>query len=464
MFTATCISGQSLLWSNGYNGTQAYYYTDGYISAYYIDATTGCPSERVFEYIEPAPNYDALLTGCYKICPDSLWTKLPVYGFYPYHPSQMQWHWILENAQIDHGTDLNPQLPLPIYGTYVMNTEYGNGCLVESPELQIEKREYCPCEKIDLKIDKSYCYVQECRIYYHLSYIVSNYGSNPVTFDYLQVSHSGNLISVIGLPMNISAGGSQYLEFDVMVTDFMNGTLHFSLIDPETGCEKQYSETLFFGDCMVEECHIEEYSFDFNSELSIPHHISSFQFFFNVPGAIQLLSIWSIPPQIVNYTSSPALDINGFMKFDYAQLSQMAANGEWVCFHVVVCLEGDKLCHTKLCVKASEFMENIPEEFRQLPDSTTVDNDTTRSLLYSSFITPTDKPYLAPNPAHDEVTVMGIAPEEVAEITVLTMQGGQVAEFRNDYRINVSRLAKASYIVRVITTNKQVHYLKLVKQ
>lgn len=461
---ATCISGQSLLWSNGYNGTQAYYYTDGYISAYYIDVTTGCPSERVFEYIEPAPNYDALLTGCYKICPDSLWTKLPVYGFYPYHSSQMRWHWIFENAEIDNGTDLNPQLPLPDYGTYVMKTEYGNGCVVESPELQIEKREYCPCEGVDLKPEKTYCYVEDCKMYYHFSYTVTNHGSNMVKFSYLQVSPSGNLVSVVGLPMTIPAGGSQFFEFDVVVTEFMNGTLHFSLIDPETGCEKQYSETLFFGDCMVEECHIEEYSFDFNSELSIPHHISSFQFFFNVPGAIQLLSIWSIPPQIVNYTSSPALDINGFMKFDYAQLSQMAANGEWVCFHVVVCLEGDKLCHTKLCVKASEFMENIPEEFRQLPDSITADSDSTRSFQSSSFFPQAGKPYLAPNPARDEVTVMGIVPEEVAEITVLTMQGGQVADYRNDYRFNVSRLAKASYIVRVVTTDKQVYYLKLVKQ
>ena len=80
------------------------------------------------------------------------------------------------------------------------------------------------------------------------------------------------------------------------------------------------------------------------------------------------------------------------------------------------------------------------------------------------FIPQADKPYIAPNPARDEVTVMGIAPEEVAEITVLTMQGGQVADFRNDYRFNVSRLAKASYIVRVVTTDKQVYYLKLVKQ
>ena len=57
-----------------------------------------------------------------------------------------------------------------------------------------------------------------------------------------------------------------------------------------------------------------------------------------------------------------------------------------------------------------------------------------------------------------------IAPEEVAEITVLTMQGRQVATFSNDHRFNVSTLAKAGYIVRVATTEGKVHYLKLVKQ
>ena len=69
-----------------------------------------------------------------------------------------------------------------------------------------------------------------------------------------------------------------------------------------------------------------------------------------------------------------------------------------------------------------------------------------------------------PNPARNEVTVMGIAPEEVAEITVLTMQVSQVANFRNVHRFNISRLAPASYIVRVATTEGKVHYLKLVKQ
>ncbi len=35
---------------------------------------------------------------------------------------------------------------------------------------------------------------------------------------------------------------------------------------------------------------------------------------------------------------------------------------------------------------------------------------------------------------------------------------------RNADRFNVSRVAKASYIVRVVTAGRQVYYLKLVKQ
>ena len=100
-----------------------------------------------------------------------------------------------------------------------------------------------------------------------------------------------------------------------------------------------------------------------------------------------------------------------------------------------------------------------------MSDTTEIDStaETARSLPITAE-QPMNKPYLAPNPARDEVVVMGVAPEEVAEITVLTMQGRQVATFRNDHRFSVSQLAPASYIVRVVTTEGKVHYLKLVKQ
>ena len=378
----------------------------------------------------------------------------------------MQWFWrYFGQGIIDQGTDLSPLLSLNGYGTYQMITEYGDGCEVRSPELQIEKREYCPCEGIDLNPEKMYCYVEGCKIYYHLSYTVSNQGSDTVSFSNMQVSPSGILVSSTGLPMTVPPGENRFFEFDVLITEFMNGTLHFTLIDPETGCEKQYSDTLLLEACMDEECDIsEDCSFEFNPDISTPHQSSYFNFFFNVPGATQLVSIWSVPPQIVNYTSSSSLDINGLMMFDYARLSQMAEHDEWVCFHLVVCIEGERLCHTKLCVHAKKLRDMIPEDFRNLSSLSLSNADSTRRIQSDSEVQQPARPYIAPNPANDEVTVMGIVPEEVAEITILTLQGGQVAVFRNDYRFNVSHLAKATYIVRVITTDGKVHYLKLVKQ
>ena len=79
-----CTSGQSLLWSNGHNGVTAEYYVPGFLSAYYIDPTSGCPSAKGSFFIPPAPNYDALLTGCYERCEEEIPTTLPVYNFYPY--------------------------------------------------------------------------------------------------------------------------------------------------------------------------------------------------------------------------------------------------------------------------------------------------------------------------------------------------------------------------------------------
>ena len=150
--------------------------------------------------------------------------------------------------------------------------------------------------------------------------------------------------------------------------------------------------------------------------------------------------------------------------FDYARLSQRAAHDEYVCFHAVVCFEENKLCHAELCIHAKLLWEMIPEDYRSLVDSTMADSVFTRSLRFNVVDPQPDKPYLAPNPTQDEVTVMGIASDSVSEIMVLTMEGRQVAVFRNDYRFNISHLSRASYIVRIITTDKQVHYLKLVKQ
>ena len=123
------------------------------------------------------------------------------------------------------------------------------------------------------------------------------------------------------------------------------------------------------------------------------------------------------------------------------------------------------MCRTQYCIPAIDLLDRILNVNRHLSDSSMADNDTTRSLRFGAVEGQSSvKPYLAPNPARNEVTVMGIPPGEVAEIALLTMQGSQVALYRNSSRFDVSRLAKASYIVRVMTNDRKVHYLKLVRQ
>ncbi|MBQ4442432.1 MAG: PKD domain-containing protein [Bacteroidales bacterium] len=461
---STASPAQSLLWSNGFYGASAQYYVPGYLTAHYIDPATGCPSAKSTLFIPPAPNYDALLTGCYEKCRDELPTSLYVYNLYPYDTTSLFWRWFENNHQTAQGNSGQASLPIGSFGSYYMNTQYGNGCVAQSPNLEISEAMICPCDSIWVEVDK-WCSTRECKLIYIMTVTIHNDGSQPAYFSQLTSNTSSNIMYVTPMPVTVAPGGSQTIIVTLEFTDFANPYIEFTLSDPENDCEYSFSEYFDWRRCVREDCDARIKKINFLSQLSSPHQTSYFNIDLDLPsGTTSLVALWSTPPQLITYSYSPPTYVNGLLMLNYGQLTQMVQNGEYVCFNAIVCIENDHLCYVRVCVKAPELLALIPDEFRQLSDSTTADNDSTRSLQSSSFIPQTDKPYLAPNPARDEVTVMGIAPEEVAEITVLTMQGGQVAEFRNDYHFNVSRLAKASYIVRVVTTDKQVYYLKLVKQ
>ena len=459
-------NSQNLLWSNGYYGTDALYYTDGFVSAYYLDPTTGCPSETEYLFIEPAPDYSALLTGCYEKCEDELPFVLPYYGFYPYQPSGVHWSWMYGNTLVDSATSIYPYLNVANFGSYHLESSYGNGCNSASPSLTISKVDVCACDSISVKVKKG-CFVENCRLYYTMTVTVRNNSSQAVYFDQFYTNSSSVILDVNSfIPIALNPGESHTVHFKIVFTDFESGCVTFTLYDSERECEKTFTECFDWSKCVkMAGCDIVKWEPKFNQEISTPHQTSYFDFSVILPSSVSdVVAVWSDPSQVISYSYYPPSSVSGLLMLNYAQLTQLAAHDDKICINVIMCIDGSYLCYSKFCIKAKIFLELVPEEFRQLPDSTTADNDTTRSFQSSSFVPQADKPYLAPNPARDEVTVMGIAPEEVAEITVLTMQGGQVAEFRNDYRFNVSRLAKASYIVRVITTDRQVHYLKLVKQ
>lgn len=461
-------TGQSLLWSNGYHGTTAYSYSDGYLTAHYIDPSTGCRSYNAEIFIEPAPNFDALLTGCYKLCPEQFQYDLPIYGIYPYVSGYLNWDWIFQPVgSIYTVIDQDPLLPLIDFGTYYLDARYTAGCTVSSPELIIDKAPVCPCDSVSLKTQDIECKVSGCKLYYYLNYSICNDGSEPLKFEDIQTNIGGNIISASPLPLYIAPGDCQDFYLEIEYTDFMSSTFEFVLIDYSRNCELKYVENIDWQSCIPDDCGgLQDYWFDFYYDISTSHESSYFQFHVTLPNVLEVLSVWSKPSQVIDFTGSGSypVELDGLMMLDYGLLSQMYMNDQLICLYVIACLDGEQLCYDSICIPPYIFWEQIPENFRQLSGSSMADNDSTRSFRFNMDVPQDGKPYLAPNPAHDEVTVMGIAPENVSQITVLTMQGGQVADYRNDYRFNVSRLAKAAYIVRVITTDRKVHYLKLVKQ
>ncbi len=468
---STASPAQNLLWSNGFHGSSAQYYVPGFLTAHYIDPSTGCPSAKSTLFIPPAPNYDALLTGCYEKCKEELANGLHVYNFYPYHfyptPSDtIHWEWYENYIFSVSGNSIYADLPLGSFGDYYMNTQYGNGCTYDSPILTITEREICPCEGITVNVEKECMVTEECSLIYTMAVTICNNSSQTHTFNQLFASGANNIQYVSSLPVTVVPDDCQTIYVGLEYMDFANNYIEFTLWDKDNDCEVKFSEFFDWNKCVEGECEADYEEIKFLEELTnTPHGANYFNVRLNLPSnTMNLISLWSVPSQTLSYNYIPYTDVDVLLMLSYGQLTQLAMAGKEICIHAIICTEEKKLCHIKLCINASDFLEKIPEEFRQLTDSTTADNDTTRSFQSSSFIPQTDKPYLAPNPARDEVTVMGIAPEEVAEITVLTMQGGQVADYRNNYRFNVSRLAKASYIVRVVTTDKQVYYLKLVKQ
>ena len=387
-------------------------------------------------------------------------------GFYPNYSSNIQWDWYYNNTEDTSGHSIDPSLPVRDIGTYFMSTTYGNGCVTISPTLSIENTTVCSCDSVVVYAKKN-CEPYLCNLFFRLFVFIHNTSTtNPICFDELTAS-GGSIQSVVSLPVTVAPLSTQIIEVVIKLTDFENGYVEFWLTDSQHHCVKRFTEHFDWSACVDDNCSFISQSIEFVPSLSSPHQGSYFHISIGVPtGTTKILDFWSDPPQILNYSYNDLAGyLNALQILNYGKLTQLVNSHGDICFHAIACIGNQSLCHVKYCLPAVDVHSLVPDAFRQMADSTVIDSsaETARSLPIKTDM-PVGKPHLAPNPARNEVTMMGIAPEEVAEITVLTMQGSQVANFRNEYRFNISGLATASYIVRVVTTEGKVHYLKLVKQ
>ncbi len=457
-------------WSNGDVGPNAYYFTPGGGSAWYYDPNTGCKSKEARFHIEPQPDFDALLTGCYEKC-ESFFRyhpTLPVWGLSSGRES-INWKWYLNNNNIANGTVYYPNyflsLPLTTFGDYNLGLDYDNGnCgTLTSPTLTINYKDTCDCKDLDVKYKYKW-YVKDCKIVYKVKVTVCNNSNLKGCVSNLEQLFGQPNVDLVYTDFTftpLNPGDCYSFVMTLVASQFIpSSTMSFRIYDGCTNCTTDFSI-----DLMPEK-------FDCEMEMKMEHidiipELSSsvagyYKILVNVAPAMNVLAFWSDPPMVIDYWYDGGAIVHSLGMIDMSVLSQLMADDEDVCFYAITC-ENDKLCFRKYCFPARKLYDMIEGTgvLHGMAKSTVNGNDSESDLLSSN-------PRLMPNPTTGDVNVIG-TDAEVIEVLVMDMNGRKMATFDNTDQFNVSNLASGIYIVRVRTKSASdepeiITYLKLIKK
>ena len=464
-------NGMDLLWSNGTKGSSALFFTDGPVGAYYIDTATGCQSSGTRILIPEAPDFDGLLTGCY--CIDEKYLPVDLSLFTLSSIYSLPWKWRLFNSTISSGTlPPNPaSLIIPSEGEYrLLVTDYGLGCTAESPTLTIEKQgcksSVHPNNSHSVWgiVKKKECEQIGCDLEYNIVVKICNGTGEPVCIDGLYPSPTVSYSVISGLPMTLNPGECRDVTFR-MVYDFSSpSSFIFSL---RCGGEYVGAFVVDLSDWMEcvrpDSCRVVATgSFVLDRTLSHPNQSAFFNFALSFPLlSCNVISVWSDQGQVIDGNNSGS-SYSGLLMLDYGLMTQMVVDSADFCFHFICCID-DNLCISDYCIPFWKLWE-ICEQLGT--------RGGTRMVNYSGgnlSIGEGEKTFLlVPNPATDIVSVErkrnNPASGDILLIEVFSMNGQKVLSQESSNQFDVSRLADGSYIVKVVTSNNDYEYLKLIKQ
>lgn len=444
---------QALHWSNGDYGNAALFHCPGVAMAYYYDPVTGCRSDSAVIDIPAAPDFDALLSGCYEVCETRATGALPVYGMLPLmQPYAWRWHFNNSIAsQAPFGSQPCPlMLPLQGFGSYYLDVNYFQECSATSKELRLQERAACRCDSIDISYELKQAATVQCSLVYDIVVTVCNHSSSTHCFRFLDPlfnSGSGN-VSIAGTSFAgsvLNPGGCYSFSLSLVAAGLDPMVVAFRLTDNDCAeCTKDFSIDL---------------TPEVNCGYDVPGVVSPlgivsqdntiyYSFTLHLSGVANVLAVWSEPASVLNYSASAATVVNGLCAF---RKSDMLEAG-YVCFYALVCAEG-KLCICKFCVPAKELL-NIPKSAAPAAGAAGASSPS---------------PSLAPNPATGKVSVMD-APGGVAEVLVMDLLGRKQLVIHGSATFDISGLPAGTYIVRIRTVpdtagrDGSVTYHKLVKR
>ena len=115
---------------------------------------------------------------------------------------------------------------------------------------------------------------------------------------------------------------------------------------------------------------------------------------------------------MVDYDATSLPTVTGLLVLDYGRLQQMQESGDSVvCIHVLIC-DDDKLCLAVVCVKVKDLLDQIVNGAK-----------TSRQDFGRMSDVGQSEPYLVPNPAGNEVRVVGIEANSIETLTLIDMNG-----------------------------------------
>lgn len=439
-------NGTYLYWSTGQYYLQTSTFNAGIHSAHYLDNNTGCKSKYAYINVPKPPDFNELMTGCFKFCRDDL----PKYILGPMGYFN-QWDWILNDSySIDHGIGQIPELIIPYFGSYNLEVAYPIGCVTKSDELVINEKEYCDTCDVEISSRPFRCRVVNCQLIIEGSVAVCNVSSYPITLHDI-VSPGINLLSP-NLPLSIAPNSSIYFPMHFVLNYYEPQVINaeFLFLQNTSPCSFNYSIDLsdVITEC-IRECNGDFDYANFNNNLS-SENIYYYEFSLRIGSHQEEVQVYSDDCQIINYNYDYNTGfIYGLFAITPLNLQNMIDNEEEICFTVYFC-DNNVICKAIIC---------FPAESLDVPNAKNSSLNLYSQEANSYF---TDKYEISPNPAKNTILITG-ADEDLISVSIMDLMG-KIIITTDKKEINIDKLISGQYIVKIINSQNKVQYLKLIKQ
>ena len=448
-------TSQNLNWSTGDFGTATETYNSGFHTAYYTDPTTGCRSDNAEIDVPKPPDFNELMSGCFEFCKQDFPRKvLGPWGVFDY------WKWYLNNNAIDGGPGEIHELIVPSFGTYFLDVFYGGGCNATSDNLVVSQKEICDTCKIDISFEEGiWCVVKDCQLRVQFYLRIYNHGYGTATLYGINSPSIGNLYTPY-LPINIAPGTYSNVLFEMDLSEFYQLVyMEFMFYDGAgRDCISHYwlDISSVLQSCITTDCGVKVDEIIYKPAISSAG-MSYYQYLFYTQYGLTNVRLYSDDVTIVdvNYNSSTGA-VSGLFSITPLELQQLIDSSGNICFTLYACHNGD-ICKTTFCIPASMLSigsKSVSAEDDSEAETGEVPNmDEPLSPLTTDFC-------LYPNPATSSVSISG---DNFSRATVIDM-GGKVVMEVYDTTFNIGTLRNGEYIVKVVSLDGAIQYLKLIKR